>query len=75
MAAAEQFALTITAPGATHSYVVASSEEERDARSRTHTHAAHPYTDLLTVAHLLFESWNREDARAFAGLFTPPRSM
>ena len=33
--------------------------------------AAHPYTDLLTVAHLLVESWNREDARAFAGLFTP----
>ena len=33
--------------------------------------AAHPSTDLLAIAQLLVESWNREDARAFAGLFTP----
>jgi len=33
--------------------------------------AAHPYIDLLAIAHLLVESWNREDGRAFAGLFTP----
>ena len=33
--------------------------------------AAHPSADLLAVAHSLVESWNREDAQAFAGLFTP----
>ena len=33
--------------------------------------AAHPSADLLAVAHLLVESWNREDAQVFAGLFTP----
>lgn len=33
--------------------------------------AGHPSADLLNVAHLLVGSWNREDARAFAGLFTP----
>jgi uncharacterized protein (TIGR02246 family) len=33
--------------------------------------AAHPSADLLAIAYLLVESWNREDARAFAGLFTP----
>ena len=32
--------------------------------------AAHPSTNLLAVAHMLVESWNREDATAFAGLFT-----
>lgn len=33
--------------------------------------AGHPSTELVDVANLLVESWNREDARAFAGLFTP----
>ena len=33
--------------------------------------AAHPSAELLNVAHLLVESWNREDAQAFAALFTP----
>ena len=33
--------------------------------------AAQPSTDLLAVARLLVEFWNREDAQAFAGLFTP----
>jgi len=33
--------------------------------------AAYPSADLLAVAHSLVESWNREDAQAFAGLFTP----
>jgi len=33
--------------------------------------AGSPSVQLLDVAHLLVESWNREDARAFAGLFTP----
>src|SRR4030095_9954147 len=33
--------------------------------------AAYPSAHLLAVAHSLVESWNREDAQAFAGLFTP----
>ena len=33
--------------------------------------AAQPSANLLAVAHLLVESWNREDAQAFAALFTP----
>jgi uncharacterized protein (TIGR02246 family) len=33
--------------------------------------AAHPSTEVAAVAHRLVESWNREDASAFAGLFTP----
>jgi uncharacterized protein (TIGR02246 family) len=33
--------------------------------------AAQPSVDLVAVAHHLVESWNREDARAFAALFTP----
>jgi len=33
--------------------------------------AAHPSAELLNVAHLLVESWNREDAQAFAALVTP----
>ena len=33
--------------------------------------ADRPTAKLLDVAHLLVEFWNREDARAFAGLFTP----
>jgi hypothetical protein len=33
--------------------------------------AGSPSVQLLDVAHLLVESWNREDARAFAGLFMP----
>ena len=33
--------------------------------------AAHPSAELLNVAQLLVESWNREDAQAFAALFTP----
>ena len=33
--------------------------------------AAHPSVELHDVAHLLVDSWNREDASAFAALFTP----
>ena len=36
------------------------------------THVAgRPSAELVDVAHLLVEFWNREDGRAFAGLFTP----